>query len=85
MPTFTSAYTAGDTVYIFFDDGSAGSCQVTEIGFREGYDPNAFVPATDFIYTLNKEERDGSTLITRTQQFCFSTKNTMSTYVLSLP
>jgi len=88
MPTpthFDSAYNVGDTVYIFFDDGFAGSAQITGLNFREDFDPLAFVAATDFIYTTNKLSQDGVSYITRSEEQSFANKNTMSVYVLALP
>lgn len=82
---FDSNYNVGDNVYIFFDDGAAGQVALTAIGFREGFNPLAFIPDDDFIYTTNKLASDNITYLKRPQKFCFATKNNMSTYVLSLP
>jgi len=82
---FDSAYNSGDTVYIMFDDGAAGSVNITAINFRVGFNPLAFVAATDFIYTTNKLALDGITYLTRAQGFCFANKAAMEAYVGGLP
>lgn len=83
---FNSAYNVGDDVYIFFDDGQAGQVKITALNFREGFNPEAFAPATDWIYTTNQLVSGSITdYITREQQYCFATKNDMSAYVLLLP
>lgn len=83
--SFNSAFNVNDTIYICKEDGSAGSCQITAVGFREGFNPLAFDADTDFIYTTNSTALDGVSMIDRAQGFCFATKNDLSVYILALP
>ncbi len=82
---FDSDFNNNDTIYICNEDGSAGSCQITDVEFREGFNPLAFNADNDFIYTTNATALDGVSFIKRAQKYCFASKNDLSIYILALP
>lgn len=85
MATFTSAYTVGDPAYILTDIGTGVYTAVTNIEFRAGTNFGSFVPATDFIYTLNALAADSITHLKRAQGLTFASKTTLKAYIDTLP
>jgi len=85
MPSFTSAFNAGDVCYIFDNQGKGQKTSVDTIAFRVGTNFASFNAATDFIYTMVYVDPVTGNQVERSQEFTFVDKPAMITYIGTLP
>lgn len=87
---FHSDYNVGDTGFIFTTNQELGyeigPATITRLDFRDGFDPNAFDPANDFIYTTNvlKEYSDPQVYVKVRPNKFFATVAALQAYITSL-